>query len=181
MALWILMCGIGTIAAIGWWILMPIDRRGKARKAPVQFSVGDFLCLFIIMQLPLIVTHFMPTKFVNDQERHFVWIFAIATWIMAPVIWFSCARALSKAAINNGLHRFIFLGLVVPFVYYTLIPFLFVMVETIQWFASGKDPRGDGPTIQILFVWLGLASLFFLCGLFTRWIVHQSREAITLN
>ncbi len=54
----LLLAAIGIAAAIApliWvarTILAPIDRAAKFRVAPVSFSIGDFLCLFLAIQLP---------------------------------------------------------------------------------------------------------------------------------
>src|SRR5262245_34409327 len=105
---------------IGRWILAPIDQAGKSRKAPVRFSIGDFLCLFLALQLPLTGAY----QFIDKEDRGPFWMVTFISWIVAPTIWWACARALSKAGVVNGRHRFVFLGLIMPAVYYGLIPFI---------------------------------------------------------
>ncbi len=119
---------VGTILVLHWWILSPIDQRRKSRKIPVRFSIGDFLCLFVILQPPLLASRFLSTRFVNEVEQRSFWTMTIIIWIIAPLIWFTCARALTRAEILNGLHRSVFLGLIVPLVYYglILIPYSYV-------------------------------------------------------
>ena len=33
------------------WVFGPLDRAAKNRKYPIQFSLADFLCLFVEIQL----------------------------------------------------------------------------------------------------------------------------------
>ena len=57
----IVLLGIALAVAPIFWIarqiLAPIDRAAKFRKAPVRFSIGDFLCLFLAIQIPLAAVH----------------------------------------------------------------------------------------------------------------------------
>jgi hypothetical protein len=78
---------LAPIVIVGRWILGPIDRAARSREAPVRFSIGDFLCLFLAVQIPLAVIY----QFVGAAEERVSWIFTIVTWKIAPVIWFSCA------------------------------------------------------------------------------------------
>ena len=62
----IILVGIALAAAPIIWIsrqiLAPIDRAAKFRKAPVRFSIGDFLCLFLAIQIPLAAVHRTPAR-----------------------------------------------------------------------------------------------------------------------
>src|SRR6476661_7003679 len=100
-------------------ILAPIDRAAKFRKAPVRFSIGDFMCLFLAIQMPLAGAH----RFLGQDTMEAYWTFTIVTWLVAPVIWYAGARTLSKAQVTTNSHRFVFLGLIMPLVYYGLVPF----------------------------------------------------------
>jgi hypothetical protein len=176
-----LACLVVTIFVIGRWIFSPIDRRGESRDAPLQFSISDILCLFVILQIPLIASHFLGTNSVIEEEQRSFWMITIIAWVIAPIIWFTCARALSKADIRNGRHRLIFLGLILPFVYYALIPFLFLTGGSIGWLFSREDPQDADPSVWVVVTWSGLACTFFLCGLLTRRIVRLSQESTSSN
>jgi hypothetical protein len=161
---------IGPILMIGRWILGPIDRAAKYREAPVRFSIGEFLCLFLAVQIPLTLIY----QLVEQDERHLFWLFTIITWVMAPIIWFACARALLKAGITRAKHRFIFLGLIMPIVYYGLVPFVFLTVAGVVALAS-TDVLEPRPIEWLVSAWLALVCAFFVSGLFTRWMVRQAR------
>src|SRR3954468_7092812 len=93
---------IGTLVAVyfvGQWILGPIDRAAKGQHAPPRISIGDFLCLFVAVQLPLT----LASRIRSDETEVYFWIFAALSWVVAPIIWISCARSLSRAGIMNGL------------------------------------------------------------------------------
>src|ERR1044072_6206492 len=100
----ILVVGIAlTLAPLIWIarrILSPIDRAAKFREAPVRFSIGDFLCLFLAIQIPLAGVY----RFMGEATIVAYWTFTAITWIVAPVIWFACARALSKAQVTTSSH-----------------------------------------------------------------------------
>src|SRR5215212_5775602 len=118
----IVVAGILLAVAPATWIarliLSPIDRAAKFRRAPVRFSIGDFLCLFLAIQIPLAAVH----RYLNEETMEAYWIFTIITWFVAHVIWYVGARTLSKAQVTASAPRFVFLGLIMPLVYYGLIP-----------------------------------------------------------
>src|SRR6476659_2572860 len=157
-----------TLAPLIWIarrILSPIDRAAKFRKAPVRFSIGDFLCLFLAIQIPLAAVY----RFMGEATIQAYWTFTIITWLVAPVIWFAGARALSKAQVTTSSHRFVFLGLIMPLVYYGLVPFT-VLGFT---FLSPLAGQTDLPFRLLLSVWFFLAILFYLSGRFVRWMLQQ--------
>src|SRR5438034_246672 len=112
----------GPSALIGGWILAPLDRAAKFRRAPVRFSIGDFLCLFLAIQIPLSAVYRFSSQGDNfilaDRDNVAVsrsfWLFFVITWLVGPVIWYCGARTLSKAGVMSGSHRFVFMGLVMP-------------------------------------------------------------------
>jgi hypothetical protein len=153
-----------AVAPIMWisrQILAPIDRAAKFRKAPVRFSIGDFLCLFLAIQIPLAAVH----RFMGEDY----WTFTIITWLVAPVIWYAGARTLSKARVTTNSHRFVFLGLIMPLVYYGLVPFTVLGISFLA------VPLGHTPPQfrWMLLAWFVLSGLFFVSGRFVRWMVRQ--------
>ena len=168
------------VVLIGRWILGPIDRAARFRQAPVRFSIGDFLCLFLAVQLPLTAAY----QFVDEEDRGLFWVFSVSSWIIAPIIWWACARALSRAGVVNGRHRFIFLGLVMPVVYYGLLPFvLLAVIGVFALLAGGAGGRNqfDRYAYWLAPVWLMLAVVLFLCGLLTRWMMRQTNRGLNVE
>jgi hypothetical protein len=175
LVLYILVCvcaGIaamfGPLAFVARWILSPIDRAAKFRKAPVRFSIGDFLCLFLAVQIPLTAIY----RFVREGSEGAFWVFTIITWLVAPLIWFAAARALSKAGVTNGWHRFVCLGLIMPLVYYGLIPFTVIGLSFFG--VLFDDP--SMPYVWLLPVWFTLAILFYVSGVFVRGMLQQVKR-----
>lgn len=157
-----------AVAPIIWLarhILAPIDRAAKFRKAPVRFSIGDFLCLFLAIQIPLAAVH----RFMGPDTMEAYWTFTIITWLVAPIIWYAGGQTLSRAQVTTSSHRFVFLGLIMPLVYYGLVPF------TVLGLAFLAPLLGHVPAqfrLQLL-VWSVLAVLFFVSGRFVRWMLQQ--------
>jgi hypothetical protein len=157
-----------ALAPLIWiarWILSPIDRAGKFHKAAVRFSIGDFLCLFLAIQIPLAAIH----RFVGEDSTGTYWAFTIITWLLAPLIWFAGARALSKAQVIKSSHRFIFLGLIMPLVYYGLIPFTLLGLA----FLAPLAGDNNSPFRWLVPAWFVLAVLFFVSGRYVQWMLQQ--------
>ncbi len=160
---------IGPSTFIVRWILAPIDRAAKFRKAPARFSIGDFFCLFLAIQIPLAVIY----RFVEADENQFYWLFTIATWIIGPVMWVTGARTLSKAGVEASGQRFVFLGLIMPIVYYGLLPFTMLGIR-ISLMLCGAENLWKF-AFWMFTAWGTLAGLLALCAMFTARIVRQLR------
>ena len=106
----IVLLGIVLAVAPIFWIarqiLSPIDRAAKFRKAAVRFSIGDFLCLFLAIQIPLAAVH----GFLGEDTMEAYWTFTLITWLVAPVIWYAGGRTLSKAQVTSELASLCILG-----------------------------------------------------------------------
>jgi hypothetical protein len=163
---------LGTIYAIGKWILGPIDRAARQRRAPIRFAISDFLCLFIAVQLPLALV----SRLQSEDTKAYFWTFSILAWVVAPVIWICCAIALSRAGITSGKHRIVFMGLVLPIVYYGLIPFVVMAAFVVASLLAGQvDEILRRWWLAIVWVLTGAALVG--CGLFTNRMV-ASRPTI---
>ena len=150
-------------------ILRPIDQAAKNRNAPFRFSIGDFLCLFWVVQLPLTFVFQLS----DEETLATYWIFTVVIWAVAPLVWVTCARALSKAGVSAGKHRFIFLAIVVPTVYYGLFPFIGLSWAGIAMLATEGWQAVFRYRAQV-FWWFGLAIALVLSGFYSPWIVRHS-------
>jgi hypothetical protein len=171
-AISVLLGVFAVIYAVGKWILGPIDRAARERRAPVRFAISDFLCLFVVVQLPLTLISRSRSE---DTEALF-WAFTILAWIVAPVIWISCAVALSRAGITSGKHRFIFMGVVLPIVYYGLIPFMLMAIFAIATFRSGHGIE-LGKYWWLIIIWVLLGAGLVGCGVFTNRLIRSTGVA----
>jgi hypothetical protein len=151
-------------------ILRPIDQAAKERDAPFRFSIGDFLCLFWVVQLPLTFVFQLG----DDETLTTYWLFTVVIWAVAPIVWVTCARALSKAGVSAGKHRFVFLAVVVPTVYYGLFPFIWLSWAGIAVLTmDGTQTLLQHRTAAL--TWFGLAIALMLSGFYSPWIVRQSQ------
>lgn len=158
---------IAPIAITVRLILTPIDRAAKLRNAPPRFSVGDFLCLFLAIQIPLAAI----SRLIEPSERNTFWLFTIATWIIGPLTWITCARTLSKAGIEKSSHRLLFMGFVMPVVYYGLSSFTCLCVTIVITAYSGPD--APTTTSSVLVSWAVLMMLLILSWYFTKNILSD--------
>jgi hypothetical protein len=158
---------IAGVPLIGKWILGPIDAAARARQAPIRYSIADFLCLFVIIQIPLAAAF----QFSDEEAREYYWLFTAVTWIAAPVIWVTATRALSKAGISGGVHRLIFMGVIIPLAYYGLIPFVVMPSIGLSQIIKGTNILTQHGWLVAL--WFVLGILLYLSGRYTKWMVAE--------
>ncbi|NQU24625.1 MAG: hypothetical protein HQ567_25360 [Candidatus Nealsonbacteria bacterium] len=111
---------IGTFVgmiAIGAWILLPVDRAAKDRRAAVQFTLLDFLCLFVVVQLPTGIIRSIGS---NYNER-WIWLMYAFAWIACGLMWWISVRRLSLAGVHRPWHRAVFQAAVLPVAYFGVI------------------------------------------------------------
>ena len=94
-------------------ILQPLTRAAKDRRRPIQFSIADFLCLFLLVHLCTAPTIcFLSTELSTEDA---VVVYGVA-WPSCGVLWLCSLFWMSNAGIINFWHRSVFLGLVLPVV-----------------------------------------------------------------
>jgi hypothetical protein len=157
-------------------ILRPVDHAARERNLPFRFSMGDFLCLFWVVQLPLAFVY----RIEGRETESFYWILTVVVWGVAPVVWVTCARALSKAGVSEGKHRFIFLGIVVPTVYYGLFPFIglswagavAIGFEGMDYFLQHRS---------LILLWMFLMFALIASGFYSPWMVAHAAMPAELD
>jgi hypothetical protein len=150
-------------------ILRPVDLAAKERNLPFRFSMGDFLCLFWVVQLPLAFVYQIQGR----ETEPFYWVLMAAVWAVAPLVWVTCARALSKAGVSAGKHRFIFLGIVVPTVYYGLFPFIGLSWAGIGALALRGMDYFLAQQSEII-LWALLMIALIVSGFYSPWMVRHA-------
>jgi hypothetical protein len=123
--------------------------------------------LFLAIQIPLAGVH----RLMAEDTMVAYWEFAIITWLVGPLIWYAGARTLSKAQITKTSHRFIFLGLIMPLVYYGLVPFTVLGMSSLAPLLGETPPQFR----WLLFAWFILAALFFVSGRFVKRMLQQAQ------
>lgn len=169
----------GAAAIVGYlgmahWIIRPLDQRAKQRKADAHFSIADFFCLFIALQAPLALIAFYQND--DPYARGFFNTLTVLAWIIGPIIWVACSRTLSKAEVTTGSLRILFLGVVLPIVFYGLFPFCLGPVLAVL-----ATVRNDGLLMflwdwQVITGWSLLGVALIASGLTVRWILHRSEK-----
>jgi hypothetical protein len=149
-------------------ILRPVDRAAKQRNLPFRFSLGDFLCLFWVVQLPLAFVF----QIEGEETATYYWTLMLLVWAIAPLVWITCARALSKAGITAGKHRIIFLAIVVPTVYYGLFPFIGMSLAGVVNSAI-KGPQFLLQHGSAAAWWVVLVVALVVCGFYSPWMIRQ--------
>jgi hypothetical protein len=159
-------------------ILRPVDQAARERNLPFRFSMGDTLCLFWIVQIPLgFVYRLAPERSRNGSNEDvltlYYWILIAGVWIVAPLAWVTVARALSKAGVSMGKHRLIFLGIVLPTVYYGLFPFMGMSAGVLM----GIAENGAGFFLErkeLTSCWVVLGLSLIACGFYSPWMVRRA-------
>jgi hypothetical protein len=108
--------GIALAVFVIWWsavwVLGPLDQAAKNRWHPVQFSLADFLCLFILVDLPMGGIHcFVPQ---GDREMGGVIAADVLVALLAALVWWTGVRTLSRAGIHGTWRRGFVLAVVIP-------------------------------------------------------------------
>jgi hypothetical protein len=178
---WISVLGLFStiVAAVYWfgrWILGPIDRAAAARRAPARFSIGDFLCLFVVVQLPLTLV----SRLQSEETEGFFWLFTILAWVIAPLTWTVCALSLSRAGIVHGRYRLVFMGLVLPIVYYGLIPFVALPAIALVMLLSGAAAEQFGPW-WLIAIWVLTGTALIASGWYTNWLVQKTSVDMAIS
>ena len=101
---------IAMFAVIAVWILGPVDQAAKETRGPLQFTLVDFLCLFVLVQLPMALIHGLLT----EAELAMRWILDVYAWFSVVAFWGLSVQVLSRAGIRRPRYRAIFLCFVAP-------------------------------------------------------------------
>lgn len=170
-----MMCGglflmaalVAAIGLSGRWTLRPLDQAAKSSARRPQFTLVDFFCLFLLVQLPTGLIH----GWLPDYSA--IWVFDGFAWGACGMAWWISVRTLSRAGVQNPWHRGIFLVLVLPIAYFGAIVAAVLPVVT---FALVVEGDGEGRTIALLAaIEAALCVGLHACGWFTRRIVAAAR------
>ncbi len=108
--------GIALTVIVIWrsagWVLGPLDRAAKNRWYPVQFSLADFLCLFILVDLSLGGIHSCVPK--GDGVMGGAIAVDAVVVVLAALVWWTGVRTLSRAGIHGTWRRGFVLVVVIP-------------------------------------------------------------------
>ena len=94
------------------WVLGPLDRAARNRSYPVQFSLADFLCLFVQAQLVLAGPALLFRTMEVKTSAAMVSVLIVA---LVLVVWWTGVRTLSRAGVHGTLGRAFTLTIAIPF------------------------------------------------------------------
>ncbi|MGD0896875.1 MAG: hypothetical protein ABR915_03500 [Thermoguttaceae bacterium] len=110
------LAGLAAAFFVVWrclsWVIGPLDRAARNRRFPLQFSLADFLCLFVLVQLPLAAINWMARGGGPDQGPEAVVLVVVAA--VAGLIWWMGVQTLSRAGIHGVWQRCVVLTVAVP-------------------------------------------------------------------
>ena len=141
--------GIGRVGGIAlaviaiWrsavWVLGPLDQAARNRWHPVQFSLADFLCLFILVDLPMGGIHYCVPQ--GDGVTGGVIAADVVVVVLAALVWWTGVRTLSRAGIMAPGGAGFVLAVVIPVGYagsciIGCLPFFIIG----RWLDNGDSP-----------------------------------------
>jgi hypothetical protein len=169
--MWSILLGCLGVAAgvfVVWgsisWVLTPLERAAKHRLYAVQFTLADFLCLFVLVQLPLGVVHWAAH---NSAQREAVLGLDLLAAGIAVVAWFACVQMLSAAGIHVVWQRSVALAVVMPITIFGNFAAILMPVAAVAMLTDGRFSAA----CWLLVAEVVLGCVFYGLGRFTRAIV----------
>jgi hypothetical protein len=169
-----ILCPIALVAVIVWlsftWVLGPLDRAAKTRRGTFQFSIGDLLCLFVLIQLPFGAVHWRLAGENVQQEIRLG--FSLLTVGVAVVAWLAGVQLLSKAQIHVPWQRSVALAVVMPLAVFGNFALIAMPIVAMTMLEQGQTSRA----CWLLIAEVLLCCVIYGCGRFTRMIVAVVKE-----
>jgi hypothetical protein len=147
------------------WMLGPLDRAAKNREYPIQFSLADFLCLFVQVQLVLAGP---ATLLRATEEKMKVAGVCVVIVALVCLVWWTGVRTLSRAGIHGTIARSAALVVVIPFGYAVsiAIPVVAIMFAAV----ANPDPEPELPSAGLLLL---LELALFLLAMALTFLTHK--------
>jgi len=98
---------------LGRWVLRPLDEAAKGRAHPMQFTIADFLCLFVLLQVSTAMVYWglgPPTRATISA----MWCIGLFAWAANVTFWLKGVEVMSRAGIRTPWRRSAFLLFVWP-------------------------------------------------------------------
>jgi hypothetical protein len=167
----------GVVLAV-WtaiWILQPVARKAKAGKHSRQFTLADFLALFLVFQLWMALVHGL----FHDGTGEARGLLDVCGWIVLGLPWWVCVQMLSRAGVRTAWRRGVFLAIVLPItvagtfaiVAYT-VTLPIVLFETLR-----HQARFDW-LLLMLGAGVFLFGIFHATGRVSRWVAAGAEAEV---
>lgn len=160
----LLIAGFVALWKTAAWILRPLDEAARGRDLPMQFTLGDFLGLVFLMQVP---------TWALMLDRRLAWPIVVFGWIAFGLMWLFGVQTLSRAGVENPWHRVLFVAVVIPGSVCSTIALPTVAMGLI---VAIVGPYRGGWEFLPLVILLALACVLYALGRATRRML-AGREA----
>lgn len=139
------------------WVLGPLDRAAKNQPYPVQFTLADFLCLFVEVQLTLAGP---SLAFGTMQDKSPAIGVTVALTATVLLVWWTGVRTLSRAGVHGTAGRAFTLIAAIPlgFAAAIALPLLAIAIGL-----SFVEPRSEIPAALLGLI--GIALVLLVAGL----------------
>jgi hypothetical protein len=97
------------------WVLRPMDNAARWKRAPVQFTMLDFLSLTAYFSIPLGLSSRIRGD--SAEARGGFIVLSIGGCLIAFLIWWGSVRTAARAGISNPRKRLLMIGVIVPLTY----------------------------------------------------------------
>jgi len=138
------------------WILRPLDEAARGRELPMQFTLGDFLGLVFLMQVP---------TWALLLDRRLAWPIVIFGWIAFGMMWLFGVHTLSRAGVENPWHRVLFVAVVIPG---SVCGTIALPSTALGIVVAIVEPRGGPPAFAALVLAVVLGCVLYALGRATR-------------
>jgi hypothetical protein len=171
-----LVVGPPIIYGVGRWIGRPLDQAAKMRERRTQFTIVDFLCLFVLVQPATALIHMIKTGETGSVTPGVPYILDAYAWAAIGAVWWKCCGIMSRAGIDRPWHRIVLIVFVLPI---TLVgpmtPFVLTMITSIGMvqFASARLF-----VLTMVLIVIGAVAGLFLAAWLTRKIVAESEVGV---
>lgn len=168
---------LGVVVAIMAWVAMamlrPLDEAAKRQNARVQFTLLDFLCLFLWIQAPMALIHGLLT-----EEPTARWVWDLFAWIALGALWCLSVQRLSQAGITAWKQRGLMLAFVIPMTLLAMAAVPATFVAGFEFVGSVLAIDSGGPGFLPLHILLGVGVVAVLARL-AAWLSNRILADVT--
>ena len=93
--------GLFVMLLLSGWVLSPLERRAKDGPYRMQFSLGDWICLILMIQLWAAGVHSFIAVVGPDGGSALV--MDVYGWILVVLLWLGVVQRLSAAGIRQSM------------------------------------------------------------------------------
>ena len=160
---------VATPFVVGTWILRPLDRAAKIKRAPARFTLMDFIGLVFQFQ---IVTGIVRAMIPYEMEWNWnFWGICVFAWTAITAVWAKGVSTFSQAGIEDVWQRAILIFCVLPVAYVGSFAF-----SIIAGFLIGSKLE-VWEFVVLTAIEIGLVASAIFSGIYTRRVVAPERSS----